>query len=102
MLEQLYHLCPCLFFPDQLFPGNTKKQRAWFKEIFYEGHIPHKLIYLKADDQLCLKRLKQRRKSSPERARFDTEEVFHQVNSYFQAPTDGEGFNVEVVNQSNL
>ncbi len=81
------------------FPGNTKKQRAWFKEIFLKGKIPHKLIYLKADDQLCLKRLEQRRKSSPERAQFDTEEVFHQVTSYFQAPTDDEGFNIEVVNQ---
>jgi hypothetical protein len=32
------------------FPGNTKKQRTWFKEIFSEEDIPHKLIYLKADD----------------------------------------------------
>lgn len=81
------------------FPGNTKKQRAWFKEIFSEAHISHKLIYLKAEDQLCLNRLAQRRKSSPERAQFDTEEVFHQVTSYFQAPTDDEGFNIEVINQ---
>ena len=81
------------------FPGNTKNQRAWFKEIFSEGHIPHKLIYLKADNQLCLKQLEQRRKSSPERSRFDTEEVFHQVTIYFQAPTGDEGFNIEIVNQ---
>lgn len=81
------------------FPGYTKKQRAWFKEIFSEGHIPHKLIYLKADDQLCLNRLEKRRNGSPERARFDTEVVFHQVTNYFQAPTDDEGFNIEVVNQ---
>lgn len=81
------------------FPGNTKNQRVWFKEIFLEGQIPHKLIYLKADDQLCLKRIEQRRKNSPERARFDTEEVFHHVTSYFQAPTDDEEFNIEVVNQ---
>jgi thymidylate kinase len=81
------------------FPGNTKKQRTWFKEIFSEGYIPHKLIYLKVDDQLCLNRLEKRRKSSPERARFNTEEVFHQVTCYFQAPADDEGFNIEVVNQ---
>ena len=81
------------------FPGNTKKQRAWFKEIFSEAQIPHKLIYLKAEDQLCLKRLEQRRQDSPERARFDTEEIFNQVTSYFQAPTDDEGFTIEVVNQ---
>ena len=79
------------------FPGNTKRQRAWFKEIFREAQIPHKLIYLQAEDQLCFERLKQRRKESPERARFDTEEVFHEVNSYFQAPTEDEGFNIETL-----
>lgn len=83
------------------FPGNTKKQRAWFKELFSECNIPHKLIYLKADDQLCLQRLEQRRQRSPERARFDTKEVFHQVTSYFQAPTDDESFIIEVVNQQD-
>lgn len=81
------------------FPGNTKKQRAWFKEIFLEDQIPHKLIYLKAEDQLCLKRLEQRRQDIPQRAQFDSEEVFHQVTSYFQAPDDDEGFNIEVVCQ---
>ena len=81
------------------FPGNTKKQRAWFKEIFFETQIPHRLIYLQAEDQLCLKRLEQRRQVLPERAQFDTEEVFHQVSSYFQPPTDDEGFNIEVLQQ---
>ncbi len=81
------------------FPGNTKKQRAWFKEIFSAGQIPHKLVYLKADDQLCIKQLEQRRMNSPERAHFDTAEVFHQVTAYFQEPTDEEGFYVEVVSQ---
>jgi len=81
------------------FPGNTKKQRAWFKEIFIEDQIPHKLIYLKSEDQLCLRRLEQRRQNSPERAQFDTEEVFHQVSSYFEAPAADEGFNIEVLCQ---
>ncbi len=81
------------------FPGNTKKQRAWFKEIFFEAQIPHKLIYLQAEDQLCLKRLEQRRQESPERARFDTEAVFHQVNSHFQPPIDDEELNIEVLYQ---
>lgn len=79
------------------FPGNTKKQRSWFKEIFFEDQILHRLIYLQAEDQLCLKRIEQRRQDSPERARFDTEEVFHQVTRYFQAPTDDEEFNIEVL-----
>ena len=81
------------------FPGNTKKQRSWFKEILAEAQIPHKLVYLQADDQVCLKRIEQRRKIAPERIQFDTEEIFHQVTSYFQPPSDEEGFNIEVINQ---
>lgn len=81
------------------FPGNTKKQRAWFKEIISGENLSHKLIYLKADDQLCLTRLEQRTKESPERTRFDTPEVFEQVTSHFQPPSADEGFNVEVIDQ---
>jgi len=79
------------------FPGNTEKQRAWFKEIYAEYDFPHKLIYLEASDNLCLKQLESRRKTHPERARFDTEDVFHQVTSYFRSPSEHECFNVEVV-----
>jgi predicted kinase len=79
------------------FPGNTPKQRAWFKAIFDESQIPHKLIYLQTDDSLCLQRLEKRRQESPERAQFDTEAVFHQVTRYFEAPTEDEGFNIDVV-----
>ncbi|MGJ3251673.1 MAG: AAA family ATPase [Elainellaceae cyanobacterium] len=77
------------------FPGNTEQQRAWFKEIYTECDIPHTLVYLEASDQLCLKQIKQRRENQPERAHFDTEEVFYQVNSYFQPPAEHEGFNIE-------
>ncbi|HEY9052989.1 MAG TPA: ATP-binding protein [Gammaproteobacteria bacterium] len=80
------------------FPGNTKAQRAWFKDIYSEDNIPHKLIYLEVDDLQCLKQLEKRRRTHPERARFDTEEVFQQVNSYFQPPSKTEEFNIEIVN----
>lgn len=83
------------------FPGNTEKQRAWFKEIYAEYEFPHKLIYVEASDSLCLKQLKTRRKTHLERARFDTEDVFHQVTSYFQPPSEHEGFKVEVVYREN-
>ena len=83
------------------FPGNTEKQRAWFKEIYTESGFSHKLIYLEASDNLCLKQIKIRRKTNPERAQFDTEEVFHQVTSYFQPPFEHECFNVEVISREN-
>jgi predicted kinase len=83
------------------FPGNTYNQRAWFKEIFSQNKIPHKLYYLEASDSLCLKQIEQRRTILPSRANFDTEKVFHQVNSYFQPPTDEEGFNIQIVSREN-
>lgn len=79
------------------FPGNTRKQRAWFKEICAERGLPHELYHVEADDEVCLKRLKQRRKEQPERARFDTEDVFRRVTGHFEPPTDSEGFNVVIV-----
>lgn len=79
------------------FPGNTYTQRAWFKEIFSEYEIPHQLYYLEASDELCLEQIEQRRKILPSRADFDTEKIFHQVNSYFQPPTEEEGFNIQII-----
>ena len=79
------------------FPANTVNQRTWFKEIYAEHNILHKLIYLEVSDEQCLQQLKKRSKTNPERVRFDTEEVFRKVNSYFQPPSDDECFNVEVV-----
>lgn len=84
------------------FPGNTYTQRVWFKEIFSKYKIPHKLYYLEASDELCLKQIEQRRKINPSRADFDTEKVFHQVNSYFQPPSEEEGFNIQIVKRENI
>ena len=83
------------------FPGNTERQRMWFKEIYTECGFPHKLIYVEASNNTCIKQIKIRRETNPERAKFDTEDVFHQVTSYFQPPLEHECFNVEVVNREN-
>lgn len=83
------------------FPANTINQRQWFKEIYSEYDISHKLIYIEASDQLCLKQIKQRRRTNPERHNFDTKEVFHQISRYFQPPSINEAFIVEVINGEN-
>lgn len=83
------------------YPANTISQRKWFKEIFSNHAIPHKLIFMDVDDQLCLEQIKRRRETHPERARFDTEEVFYQVTSYFERPFEGEGFEIDIVRRSH-
>ena len=82
------------------FPGNTRIQRAWFIEVCSQVDAPHKLFYLKASDNQCLRHLGQRRVSHPERAAFDTEEVFHQVSSYFQVPEEDEGLDIHVLEKN--
>jgi len=79
------------------FPGNTRKQRAWFKDIYAQRGIPHKLYYVDVEDEVCLKQLKQRQKEQPQRAQFDTEDVFRMVTEYFEPPEESEAFNVEIV-----
>ena len=43
------------------FPGNTRSQRKWFVEVCSEVDASHKLFYLKASGELCLRHLGQRR-----------------------------------------
>lgn len=83
------------------FPGNTEKQRIWFKEIYTEHGFPHKLISIEASDNLCIQQIKKRVKDTPERAQFDTEDIFHQVTSYFQPPSERESFNIKIVSRKN-
>ena len=82
------------------FPANTINQRLWFKDLLQGSGYDHELLYLEADNDVCLQRLRKRRMEQPQRQDFDTEEVFNQVTSYFQAPTLDEGFNINVIKQN--
>ena len=79
------------------FPGNTPKQRAWFKQLCDASDIEGRLIYLKISDEKCLEQLAIRREEQPERNQFDTEEMFRKVSSFFSEPQTSEGFKLEVV-----
>ena len=82
------------------FPANTVSQRKWFKTIFSEINAPHELIYLNISDEICLKQIAQRSIEQPERASFDTEEVFHHVTSFFEEPSTAEGINIQLIERS--
>lgn len=79
------------------FPGNTIKQRQWFKELLDDSDAEHELLYLKATDELCLTHINKRRSEQPKRHRFDTKEVFHKMTSYFEEPRDEEGFHLRII-----
>jgi shikimate kinase len=82
------------------FPANTLSQRKWFKKIYSEINAPHELIYMNISDVICLKHIAQRSIEQPERASFDTEEVFHHVTSFFEEPSADEGFNIIRIERS--
>ena len=82
------------------FPANTVTQRKWFKAIVSEVNAPHELIYLNTSEEICLKQIAQRRIERPERAAFDTEEVFRHVTSLFEEPSAAEGFNIEQIERN--
>jgi adenylate kinase family enzyme len=79
------------------FPGNTLKQREWFKNLIEVCQVDSRLIYLKTEDDVCIHQILKRRQENPERHRWDSEEMFNKVTKYFQEPTDEEGFNLEVI-----
>ena len=76
------------------FPGNTKAQRAWFRELFERANAGHELHFVDASDALCKRQLKERSKALPEGAAWTTDAEFDAVTAYFQPPSADEGFTV--------
>ncbi|WP_409291237.1 AAA family ATPase [Peribacillus sp. SCS-37] len=76
------------------FPANTQKLRKWFLDMASEVNASHQLIFLNLNNEQCLRQIAQRRIEQPERATFDTEEVFVHVTKFFEAPEASEGINI--------
>ena len=65
------------------FPANTSKQRTWLKSIAEEINASYRLIYLEVSDAQCLEQIAKRQEEQPQRATFDTEEMFYEVTKFF-------------------
>ncbi|MBD2081177.1 ATP-binding protein [Leptolyngbya sp. FACHB-17] len=76
------------------FPGNTRTQRAWFRELFEAANANHELHYVDVPDELCKRQLRERSKELPEGSAFTSETEFDAITKYFQEPSDDEAFNV--------
>ncbi|MFA9559120.1 AAA family ATPase [Evansella sp. AB-rgal1] len=76
------------------YPANTKQLRKWFLDMASEVNASHHLIFLNLTNEQCLRHIARRRKEQPERAAFDTEEVFIHVTKFFEAPEASEGLNI--------
>jgi len=76
------------------FPGNTKAQRVWFRELIERSNVEHELHFVDASDALCKGQLADRSKSLPAGAPWTTEAEFAAITAYFQPPSEDEHFNV--------
>lgn len=76
------------------FPGNTPKQRAWFRQLFEQAQADHELHFIDATDDRCKLQLRQRSKDLPANAPFTTDAEFDAITAYFQSPTLEEGFHI--------
>lgn len=76
------------------FPGNTRAQRAWFRQLFERAEVDHELHFVDAPDALCKRQLRERSKDLPAGAPWTSEAEFEAVTAYFQPPSADEGFNV--------
>ena len=76
------------------FPGNTRAQRAWFRELFEHANATHELHFVDASDAVCKSQLKERTKHLPAGAPWTTDAEFDAITVYFRAPADDEGFHV--------
>ena len=79
------------------FPANTVRQRGWFKTLCQEIDCEHELVFLDLTDEECLRQIEKRRAEQPDRARFDTPEVFAHVTQFFEAPSDEEALSITYV-----
>jgi predicted kinase len=78
------------------FPANTKRQRAWFRQLLEMSGSDHELHFIMASDEVCKRQLKQRSQELglPPDAKWTTEADFEEVTAYFDPPAVDEGFNI--------
>lgn len=77
------------------FQANTRLGRAWFRSLFEQADAAHVLHFVKTPDEACLAQIAKRNVERPEGSHHLSEEVFAHVASFFQAPEEAEGFNVQ-------
>jgi predicted kinase len=76
------------------FPGNTTKQRAWFRQLFEAAGVDHELHFIDAPDDVCKRQLRERSAGLPAGTPWTTEAEFDAITTYFQPPAADERFNV--------
>jgi predicted kinase len=76
------------------FPANTRRQRAWFRQLFETADVPHELHFVDASDELCKRQLRERSRELPSGSAFTSDAEFDAITAYFETPSADEGFHL--------
>lgn len=76
------------------FPGNTRTQRRWFRELIVAANVEHELHFIDAADPVCKRQLKVRSSALPTGSAWTTDAEFDAITAYFEPPRADEEFNV--------
>jgi len=77
------------------FPANTPQDRQWLRDLADAAKVAHRVHYIEVDDDTCRDRLHLRNdRGEHEFAATDAE--FDLITSYFRAPHEDEGLQIEV------
>ena len=76
------------------FPGNTRNQRIWFRQLCQQAGAEHELHFIDASDDVCKRQLRERSKGLPPGTRWTTDAEFDLITAYFEPPAPDERFNV--------
>lgn len=76
------------------FPGNTKAQRAWFRDLIERANVAHELHFVDASDAFCKSQLRERSMGLAGGTPWTRDEDYEAMTAYFQAPSEDENFNI--------
>jgi predicted kinase len=76
------------------FPGNTRAQRDWFRELISRASSDHELHFIDAPDALCKAQLRERSSKLADGAAWTTDAEFDAITKFFEPPAAEEGFNI--------
>lgn len=77
------------------FPANTPQDRQWLRGLADAAEVSHCVHYIEVDDDICRGRLHLRNQRG-EHEFAATEAQFDLITSYFRAPHEDEGIQVEI------
>jgi predicted kinase len=76
------------------FAANTRRQRAWCRQLIDATNVAHELHFIDASDEVCKRQLRERSRDMPKGSAWTSDAEFDAITAYFEPPSADEQFNV--------